>query len=67
MAAIARWGVEPQKGLYCLNKQKRYLSARNVANLKLIPATQLNIYDLLNADKIVTTTSVKKIQEVYGG
>jgi len=43
-----------------------YLSARNVANLKLIPASQLNIYDLLNTDKIVTTTAaIEKIQEVY--
>lgn len=71
MAAIARWGVEPTaKVLLILPEQAEtvYLSARNVANLKLIPATQLNIYDLLNADKIVTTTSaIEKIQEVYGG
>ena len=69
MAAIARWGVEPTaKVLLILPEQAEmvYLSARNVANLKLIPATQLNIYDLLNADKIVTTTSaIEKIQEVY--
>lgn len=69
IAAIARWGVAPQaKVLLILPEQaeKIYLSARNVANLKLLPANQLNIYDLLNADKIVTTpAALDKIQEVY--
>lgn len=69
MAAIARWGVEPQAKILLILPEKAetiYLSARNVANLTLLSATQLNIYDLLNADKIVTTASaLEKIQEVY--
>lgn len=69
VAAIARWGVEPQaKVLMILPEPAEiiYLSARNIANLKLLSAHQLNIYDLLNADKIVTTPSaLAKIQEVY--
>ena len=69
-AAIARWGIEPgAKVLLILLERAEtvYLSARNVANLKLISASQLNVYDLLNADKIVTTASaIEKIQEVYG-
>jgi len=69
MAAIARWGVEPEaKVLLILPEREEtvYLSARNVAKLKLISATQLNVYDLLDADKIVTTASaLEKIQEVY--
>lgn len=69
MAAIARWGVEPQAKVLLILPEKAetiYLSARNVANLTLLSATQLNIYDLLNADKIVTTASaLEKIQEVY--
>ena len=68
-AAIARWGIEPgAKVLLILLERAEtvYLSARNVANLKLISATQLNVYDLLNADQIVTTASaIEKIQEVY--
>ena len=68
-AAIARWGVEPEAKVLLIlldRAETVYLSARNVANLKLISATQLNIYDLLNADKIVTTRSaIEKIQEVY--
>ena len=69
IAAIARWGIEPQAKVLLILPERAetvYLSARNVANLKLISATQLNIYDLLDADKIVTTTSaIEKIQEVY--
>lgn len=71
MAAIARWGVEPEAKVLLILPERTetvYLSARNVAKLKLIAATQLNIYDLLNADKIVTTASaLEKIQEVYSG
>jgi len=69
MSAIARWGVEPDKKVLLILPERSeniYLSARNVAKLKLIAATQLNVYDLLNADKIVTTSSaLEKIQEVY--
>jgi large subunit ribosomal protein L4 len=60
MSAIARWGVEPDKKVLLILPERSeniYLSARNVAKLKLIAATQLNVYDLLNADKIVTTSS----------
>ncbi|MEQ9359666.1 50S ribosomal protein L4 [Coleofasciculus chthonoplastes] len=69
MDAIARWGINPnQKVLLILPQpaQQVYLSARNVPSLKLIYADSLNVYDVLNADKIVTTnTALAKIQEVY--
>lgn len=70
VAAIVRLGVQPEaKVLLIVTELSEtvYLSARNVANLKLIAANQLNVFDLLNADKIVTTPSaMTKIQEVYG-
>ncbi|MBC1239179.1 50S ribosomal protein L4 [Nostoc linckia z18] len=69
VAALARWGAAPEnKTLLVLSEfpENVYLSARNIANLKLIAADQLNVYDLLHADKIVLTTSaLEKIQEVY--
>jgi len=69
MQAIARWGSQPeQKTLLILSERVEniYLSARNVENLKLIAADQLNVYDLLHADKIVVSASaLDKIQEVY--
>ncbi|MDF5718883.1 MAG: 50S ribosomal protein L4 [Rhizonema sp. PD37] len=69
--AIARWGVErTSKTLLIVPERQEmvYLSARNVENLKLIVADQLNVYDILHADKIVVTASaLEKIQEVYNG
>ena len=69
VSALARWGAAPeQKTLLILSEiaENVLLSARNIENLKLIPADQLNVYDLLHADKIVVTSStLEKIQEVY--
>ena len=70
LAALDRWGVEAgTKTLLILGDrdQNTYLSARNVPNLKLLVADQLNVYDLLHADQVVATSSaIAKIQEVYG-
>ncbi|MBD2519233.1 50S ribosomal protein L4 [Nostoc sp. FACHB-973] len=69
VAALARWGAAPEnKTLLILSEfpENVSLSGRNIENLKLIAADQLNVYDLLHADKIVVTTSaLEKIQEVY--
>ncbi|MEA5582991.1 50S ribosomal protein L4 [Nodularia harveyana UHCC-0300] len=72
VAALARWGAAPEehKALLILpeisSADNVYLSARNIENLKLIAADQLNVYDLLHADKIIVTASaLAKIQEVY--
>ncbi|MEO1431135.1 MAG: 50S ribosomal protein L4 [Cyanobacteria bacterium J06632_19] len=68
--AISRWGSQPkQKTLLILSERSEniYLSARNIENLRLMVADQLNVFDLLHADKIVVTASaIDKIQEVYG-
>jgi large subunit ribosomal protein L4 len=69
VAALARWGAAPEnKALLILSDiaENVQLSARNIENLKLIAADQLNVFDLLHADKIVITPSaLEKIQEVY--
>ena len=42
-------------------------SIKNIPNVKLILADQLNIFDILNANQIVIgKTAIEKIQEVYG-
>jgi len=42
-----------------------FLSARNVQNTKVITASQLNTYDVLNADVLVLSEgSIKKIEEI---
>ncbi|HEY9688863.1 MAG TPA: 50S ribosomal protein L4 [Coleofasciculaceae cyanobacterium] len=70
LAALTRWGVDPsQKILMIVADQDEnvLLSARNVQSLRLILATNLNVFDLLNADKVVVTAdALEKIKEVYG-
>jgi len=69
VGAIARWGVDPNAKVLLILSEKQenvYLSARNIVNVKLISANNLNISDLLIADKIVTTSSaLAQVQEVY--
>ncbi|MGH2412710.1 MAG: 50S ribosomal protein L4 [Microcystaceae cyanobacterium] len=69
VSAFTRWGIEEgNKVLLILSEisENIYLSARNICYLKLIKADSLNIYDVLAADKIVTTSAaLSKIQEVY--
>ncbi len=70
LAALSRWGVNVEEKVLLIVGEKHesvYLSARNVANIKLTVAPNLNVYDILAADRIVTTQSaIAKIQEVYG-
>ena len=70
VSAIARWGIDPSEKVLLILPERTeniYLSARNLPNLKLISATNLNVYDVLAADWIVSTASaLEKIQEVYG-
>lgn len=67
--AIARWGIEDESKVLLIVSERNdnvYLSARNISKLRLISANNLNIYDLLLADKIVATASaIAKVQEVY--
>ncbi len=67
--AMTRWGIESgSKVLMILQdwSDNVYLSARNLPNVKLIPANSLNIYDIVAADTILTTPrAIETIQEVY--
>ncbi|MDQ0149811.1 50S ribosomal protein L4 [Eubacterium multiforme] len=43
-----------------------YKSARNIAGVAVIPANNINVYDLLKFEKVVMTKdAVSKIEEVY--
>lgn len=68
--ALARWGVGAEDKVLLIVAERNemvYLSARNIGNLRMISASNLNIFDLLAADKIVATASaIEKVQEVYG-
>ncbi|MDX2098757.1 MAG: 50S ribosomal protein L4 [Leptolyngbyaceae cyanobacterium bins.59] len=69
LSAMTRWGVDAESKVLLIVAEQVdnvYLSARNIENLKLISADNLNIFDLLSADHIVTTASaLEKIKEVY--
>ena len=70
VAALARWGVEADAKVLLVLPEKQenvYLSGRNVEKMRICLADSINVYDVLLADKIVTTpTALAKIQEVYG-
>ena len=66
---LTRLGIDKNKKVLVildnpsLNIKK---SIQNLANVRLIRADQLNVFDILNANEIVIGTSaISKIQEVY--
>jgi len=69
LAALERWGVAPDMGVLLVLKapsEAVIKSARNVPRITLIRADQLNVFDLLHADKLVfSEDAVTTIQEVY--
>ncbi|MBW4653596.1 MAG: 50S ribosomal protein L4 [Kaiparowitsia implicata GSE-PSE-MK54-09C] len=71
VSALSRWGVGENETALLITAERNetvYLSVRNISRIKLISANNLNVFDLLAADKIVATASaIARIQEVYGG
>ena len=69
-AALGRFGIDADaKVLLVIDgaSEEVRLSVRNLAKVKLIAADQLNVFDLLNASKLVLNEeALAKIQEVYG-
>lgn len=69
VSALTRWGAtDKSKILLVLTEipENVYLSARNICNVKLTKADSLNVYDVMSANKIVTTSdALAKLQEVY--
>ena len=70
ISALGRWGVDSSSKVLLIVTEipeALHLSTRNVVNIKLLKAGNLNVYDLLNAQQVVVTTdALTKIQEVYG-
>ncbi|OUC14696.1 MAG: 50S ribosomal protein L4 [Alkalinema sp. CACIAM 70d] len=70
LAAFQRWGVEADSKVLLIVSERQenvWLSVRNVERVRIISASNLNVYDILAADQIVATASaIAKIQEVYG-
>ncbi len=70
IAALARFGIEASaKVLVVLDGASEAVrrSVRNLEKVKLIAADQLNVFDLLHANKLVVSEeALAKIQEIYG-
>jgi large subunit ribosomal protein L4 len=70
VAALQRWEIPAAtKVLLILDAPSDVvrLSVRNLERVKLIAADQLNMFDLLNAKRLVLSEeALAKIQEVYG-
>jgi len=63
-------GIADKKVLFVLSRQNKnvYLSARNLQDSKVIIATDLTVYDTLNASKLVLTeSSIKVIEGLFIG
>jgi large subunit ribosomal protein L4 len=71
IAALERLGVGADEKVLLILKEVSdnvNLSARNLAKVKLIKSTNLNIADILHANKIIVAKdAIEQIQEVYGG
>lgn len=69
IAALGRWGVGADEKVLLILKEVSdnvNLSTRNIAKVKMIKATNLNVIDVLHANKIVVSKdALEQIQEVY--
>ncbi len=62
------FGVDDKKGLFITTEliENVVRSANNLRNAVTISALELNVYDILNSDKLfITKDAVAKIEEVY--
>jgi len=68
--ALKRWGVNPQeKSMFLMTEisDNVRLSSRNIGTLKMLTPRTLNLFDILNADKVVLTrAAVDYLNERYG-
>lgn len=58
IAALKRWGIDPkEKSTFLLTEvtDNVRLSSRNIGTLKMLTPRTLNLFDILNADKVVLT------------
>ena len=72
IAAMKRWGLDPkEKSLFLMGEEEVTdnvrLSSRNIGTLKMLTPRTLNLFDILNADKLVLTpAAVEYLNARYG-
>ena len=67
---LVRLGIDKSKKILIILDAPSIIikqSIKNIPNVKLILADQLNVFDILNANQIlIGKSAIEKIQEVYG-
>lgn len=70
IAAMRRWGLSPsEKAMFLMMElnENVVLSSRNIGTVKVLTPRTLNLYDILNADKVVLTPgAVDYLNKRYG-
>lgn len=71
VAAMKRWGLNPpeEKAMFMMDEisDNVRLSSRNIPKVKVLTPRTLNLFDILNADKLVLTpASVEYLNGRYG-
>nr|DAD28426.1 TPA_asm: hypothetical protein HUJ06_029894 [Nelumbo nucifera] len=70
IAAMKRWGIDPkEKSMFLFTEvsDNVRLSSRNIGTLKLLTPRTLNLFDILNSDKLVfTREAVDYLNRMYG-
>lgn len=68
--ALKRWGIDPkEKSTFLVTEvaDNVRLSSRNIGTLKMLTPRTLNLFDILNADKLVLTpATVDYLNSRYG-
>ncbi|KAI7726600.1 hypothetical protein M8C21_025174 [Ambrosia artemisiifolia] len=67
---LKRWGIDPkEKSMFFMTEVEDnvVLSSRNIGTLKMLTPRTLNLFDILNADKLVFTKGgLEYLNEAYG-
>lgn len=70
IAALQRWGLDPkEKAMFLMMDVEENVakSSRNIGTLRMLTPRTLNLFDILNADKLVLTpAAVEFLNERYG-
>lgn len=67
---LKRWGIDPrEKAMFFMTEvsDNVALSSRNIGTLRMLTPRTLNLFDILNADKLVfTKDGLDYLNEAYG-
>lgn len=68
--ALKRWGIDPkEKSMFFMTEvsDNVVLASRNIGTLRMLTPRTLNLFDILNADKLVfTKPALDYLNEAYG-